>query len=696
MKKIYIVFIVIGVFSTQSVYPQGQTANKIQLPMIPKTQDVVPVDLAYEIAIKKAQERFGEGTAGEPIIGYDLNGNVRAYIVPYRIGDTEFPTEKQIFEDMNEARQLIPQAKKQLAEVRETSLGKQSPKLLNVGEREFLVRNLEWKQVEQRLKDLEYRCWGIDDYGYVTVSGRKDLVPILEFSNTLPYYYTYRTFAEEKAKESLGCISVSLSRFYYGGSLDQIFEFQSPTGRRIWVAFFPMRVVEPGENALGMLEIAEAEKVWINEKWKLIGNTTDRADHWIDGRNDVVPAYLWTAGCTPTSATMVLGYYDWYSPIGRWTSWGLLLPWYFERSVIKKYTDPSGHPYFWDTLSGNGHEGIPYSVYELAFRMNTDGSTGGTHPDSVLNGILDWTNDNNWCGYSFSGNDYFTTSNWSAIWDTIRNQINNDRPCLWSRDGNWSPGGSGGHSVAAIGYSDAGNVYYRSTWDLGWHADPYQGNGQTMAQTVTIIPCAGSDGNDIEVFSPDGGETWQAGSYHDISWYQFGTDIYDVDLYYSVDSGYSWTSIENYVPSNNGWNYYSWLIPNVSCTDAFVSIDAYDYNGYYTAAEGSEDRFEITQVGIDENNKPGRFSNFNLAQNYPDPVFSKTVIKYSLPKACKVVLELFDVSGRKVMVLVDEYQKSGCYQVRLDIDKSSLANGIYFYRLKADNSTATKKLVVCR
>jgi hypothetical protein len=142
--------------------------------------------------------------------------------------------------------------------------------------------------------------------------------------------------------------------------------------------------------------------------------------------------------------------------------------------------------------------------------------------------------------------------------------------------------------------------------------------------------------------------------------------------------------------------FYSWTIPNISCSDVFVSIDAYDYNGYYTAAEGSEDRFVITPVGIDENNKPGRFLSFNLAQNYPDPVWSKTTIKYSLPRKCKVVLELFDVSGRKVMVLVDEYQKSGCYQVRLDIDKSSLANGIYFYRLRADNSTATKKLVVCR
>lgn len=90
---------------------------------------------------------------------------------------------------------------------------------------------------------------------------------------------------------------------------------------------------------------------------------------------------------------------------------------------------------------------------------------------------------------------------------------------------------------------------------------------------------------------------------------------------------------------------------------------------------------------------------FSLNQNYPNPVYLKTNIKYSIPKTCKVELKLYDVTGRQVTVLVDQNQKPGYYKVNWhirNVSEKQLANGIYFYRLKAGDFVSTKKMVIVR
>ncbi len=90
---------------------------------------------------------------------------------------------------------------------------------------------------------------------------------------------------------------------------------------------------------------------------------------------------------------------------------------------------------------------------------------------------------------------------------------------------------------------------------------------------------------------------------------------------------------------------------------------------------------------------------FNLGQNYPNPVVSKTIVKYSIAEPSKVEIVLYDVAGRRIAVLVDEFQKVGYYQVNWDISnvsKNSLPNGIYFYQLKAGDFIDTHKMVILR
>jgi hypothetical protein len=90
---------------------------------------------------------------------------------------------------------------------------------------------------------------------------------------------------------------------------------------------------------------------------------------------------------------------------------------------------------------------------------------------------------------------------------------------------------------------------------------------------------------------------------------------------------------------------------------------------------------------------------FSLSQNYPNPFNHQTVIRYSLPVETEVNLKVINTAGRVISTLVSEKQKPGVYNVTWNlkgVSQSQLANGIYFYRLKAGEFTATKKMVMLR
>lgn len=82
---------------------------------------------------------------------------------------------------------------------------------------------------------------------------------------------------------------------------------------------------------------------------------------------------------------------------------------------------------------------------------------------------------------------------------------------------------------------------------------------------------------------------------------------------------------------------------------------------------------------------------FNLEQNFPNPFNPSTTIQYRIGQVENVVLKIYNVLGQEVKILVNEVQNPGTY--RVVFDASSLASGIYFYRLDAGNFTEIKKMV---
>ena len=88
-----------------------------------------------------------------------------------------------------------------------------------------------------------------------------------------------------------------------------------------------------------------------------------------------------------------------------------------------------------------------------------------------------------------------------------------------------------------------------------------------------------------------------------------------------------------------------------------------------------------------------------LGQNHPNPFNPKTAIRFSLEQAGPVSLKVFDVSGRVVKSLSDGPLGAGEHEViwnGRDESGSSLASGVYFYRLQAEGRTLSKRMVLLK
>lgn len=85
---------------------------------------------------------------------------------------------------------------------------------------------------------------------------------------------------------------------------------------------------------------------------------------------------------------------------------------------------------------------------------------------------------------------------------------------------------------------------------------------------------------------------------------------------------------------------------------------------------------------------------FYMNQNYPNPFNPTTVIEYGLPKASRVLLDVFDVLGRKVAVLQDGIQNAGVY--RITFDAKGLGSGVFYYRIRSEGFEKVQKMLLMR
>jgi acetyl esterase/lipase len=102
-------------------------------------------------------------------------------------------------------------------------------------------------------------------------------------------------------------------------------------------------------------------------------------------------------------------------------------------------------------------------------------------------------------------------------------------------------------------------------------------------------------------------------------------------------------------------------------------------------------------TGVDDGGKSEVPDRFELLQNYPNPFNPSTKIKFSIPVGTRhgvSVLRIYDLLGREVAMLVNEYLQPGRYEVNFNAE--GLPSGVYFYRLQTAEFTQTKRMVLVR
>lgn len=85
---------------------------------------------------------------------------------------------------------------------------------------------------------------------------------------------------------------------------------------------------------------------------------------------------------------------------------------------------------------------------------------------------------------------------------------------------------------------------------------------------------------------------------------------------------------------------------------------------------------------------------YSLSNNYPNPFNSSTKIDYALPEPTHVTIEVYNVLGQKVETIVNDYQNAGYYSVTFS--SSSLATGMYLYRIQTDNYSKAHKMLIIK
>lgn len=105
-------------------------------------------------------------------------------------------------------------------------------------------------------------------------------------------------------------------------------------------------------------------------------------------------------------------------------------------------------------------------------------------------------------------------------------------------------------------------------------------------------------------------------------------------------------------------------------------------------------KYNITITGVENSQNKNIPEKIALYQNYPNPFNPSTTIEFEIPKSGRVKIELFDLSGKRILDILDEIRPAGHYKINIDL--GYLATGIYFYKLRFGKSDVTKKMLLVK
>jgi len=172
---------------------------------------------------------------------------------------------------------------------------------------------------------------------------------------------------------------------------------------------------------------------------------------------------------------------------------------------------------------------------------------------------------------------------------------------------------------------------------------------------------------------------------------EVNSNQFEIDraLQSSKDASLNWVSVGTVKASglSNSTKDYSYSDTKLQSGKYHYRIKMVDNNGSFSYSS-----VEVAEVAIPKD--------FAVSQNYPNPFNPSTKIDYQVPVDAKVVMEVYNITGQKVMELVNQQMSAGYYTV--DFGASKLSSGVYIYRLAASdkatghNFSSIKKMMLLK
>jgi len=193
---------------------------------------------------------------------------------------------------------------------------------------------------------------------------------------------------------------------------------------------------------------------------------------------------------------------------------------------------------------------------------------------------------------------------------------------------------------------------------------------------------------------------------------QIGSNNFKFKYFHFIDRRHGFAISYNNKLSFSSNGGVSWSLHDVGVTKNLNALQFLDsLNGYIVGDSGTVLKTTnggLTFINQSSNSIPDKFC---LSQNYPNPFNPSTTIRFEVPVGAQytrlrngqvepVQLRIYDILGREVTTLINEYLKPGSYEVSWDAhiggDAAIYPSGIYFYRLIAGDYSETKRMVLVK
>lgn len=289
--------------------------------------------------------------------------------------------------------------------------------------------------------------------------------------------------------------------------------------------------------------------------------------------------------------------------------------------------------------------------------------------------------------YGFAAGEYdnedviYKTTDGGENWD-IKAQIYGEE----FRDiafGNKNNGAAVGRDMLLIHTDDSGE-----SWDVPEIYDvPTDKIGNNLYSVKFYDENLGlAVGRKLILKTTDGGASWYYVDIEDLSaslddicfisedkWVTLGSK----SIYHSITAGEDWNDVSDEEVFERSLN-------SISVTE----------NGDLLAVSSNSTIYKLDQItGIEDEYNPV-LVNFKLKQNYPNPFNPETNIEFSIPKNGYVELKVYNSIGEEITTLLANQVNSGKH--RISFDGSQLSSGVYFYMLKYEDRSITRRMILMK